>query len=80
MVYPLEVSGEIGPAEAGLGVDNAYLIWNALEACDKDKRKTSHTVVIRADYYDKHHYMFEVEDNADGMDEKTRENLFNEFF
>jgi signal transduction histidine kinase len=56
------------------------LIWNALEACDKDKRKTSHTVVVRADYYDKHHYMFEVEDNADGMNEKTQENLFKEFF
>jgi signal transduction histidine kinase len=24
--------------------------------------------------------MFEVEDNADGMDEKTQENLFKEFF
>ncbi len=31
IVYPLEVSGEVGPAEAGLGEDNAYLIWNALD-------------------------------------------------
>ena len=31
MVYPLEVSGEVGPAEASLGEDNAYLIWNALD-------------------------------------------------
>ncbi len=31
MVFPLDVSGEVGPAEAGLGIDNAYLIWNALD-------------------------------------------------
>jgi tetratricopeptide (TPR) repeat protein len=31
MVYPLEVSGEVGPADIGLGEDNAYLIWNALD-------------------------------------------------
>ena len=56
------------------------LIWNALEACDKDKRKTSHSVIVRADYYDKNHYMYEVEDNAGGMDEDTRSHLFEEFF
>jgi signal transduction histidine kinase len=56
------------------------LIWNALEACDKDRRKASNAVFIRADYYDKNHWMFEVEDNADGMDEDTEENLFEEFF
>ena len=31
MVYPLDVSGDVGPAEADLGEDNAYLIWNALD-------------------------------------------------
>jgi tetratricopeptide (TPR) repeat protein len=31
LVYPLEVSGDVGPAEADLGDDNAYLIWNALD-------------------------------------------------
>ncbi|MCP4626988.1 MAG: GHKL domain-containing protein [bacterium] len=56
------------------------LIWNALEACDKDQRKASNSVFIRADYYNKTHWMFEVEDNADGMDEQTEENLFEEFF
>ena len=56
------------------------LIWNALEACDKDRRKPSSSVFVRADYYDKNHWMFEVEDNADGMNEDTEENLFEEFF
>ena len=56
------------------------LIWNALEACDKDQQKASRSIIVRADFYDKNHYMFEVEDNADGMDESTQENLFKEFF
>ena len=56
------------------------LIWNALEACEKDQRKASNSVFIRADYYSKTHWMFEVEDNADGMDAQTEENLFEEFF
>jgi signal transduction histidine kinase len=56
------------------------LIWNALEACEKDQRKASNSVFIRADYYNKNHWMFEVEDNADGMDKETEANLFEEFF
>jgi len=56
------------------------LIWNALEACEKDRRKASNAVFIRADYYDKNHWMYEVEDNAGGMDQDTEANLFEEFF
>ena len=56
------------------------LIWNALEACEKDQRKASSSVFVRADYYNENHWMLEVEDNADGMDEETEENLFEEFF
>lgn len=56
------------------------LIWNALEACLKDKEKPVHNVVVRADFYDDHHVMFEVEDNGTGMGESTRDKLFTEFF
>jgi signal transduction histidine kinase len=56
------------------------LIWNALEACDKYQQKASRSVIVRAGFYDKNHYMFEVEDNAEGMDETAQENLFKEFF
>ena len=56
------------------------LIWNALEACEKDRRKASNAVFVRADYYNENHWMLEVEDNADGMDEETEANLFEEFF
>ena len=56
------------------------LIWNAIEACNKDSRKASNAIVLRLDYYNQDHYMFEVEDNAGGMDNETRSNLFTEFF
>jgi len=56
------------------------LIWNALQACQKDKEKDSHTVVVRADFYDRLHFVFEVEDNGIGMDEETKNNIFKEFF
>ncbi|MCD6298567.1 MAG: PAS domain-containing protein, partial [Deltaproteobacteria bacterium] len=55
-------------------------IWNALEACKKDKAKHFHTVVVRADFHDRFHLKFEVEDDGVGMDEKTRANIFDEFY
>ncbi len=56
------------------------LIWNALQACQENTEKSKHVVFVRLDYYDNYHFMFEVEDNADGMDRSTRQNLFSEFF
>jgi signal transduction histidine kinase len=56
------------------------LIWNALEACCKSARKRRHAVVVRADFYDTHHFMLEVEDDADGIDSGIIENLFNPYF
>ncbi|MCD4744240.1 MAG: GHKL domain-containing protein [Desulfobacteraceae bacterium] len=56
------------------------LIWNALQACQKNVQKSKHIVFVRVDYYDNYHFMFEVEDNADGMHKDIRENLFKEFF
>jgi nitrogen-specific signal transduction histidine kinase len=56
------------------------LIWNALEACKKDKEKQSHAVVVRSDFHDRFHFKFEVEDNGVGMDEDGQENIFKEFF
>ena len=55
-------------------------IWNALDACTKDKKKDSHTVMVRADFHDKFHFKFEVEDNGVGMDEKTKKSIFDEFY
>jgi signal transduction histidine kinase len=54
------------------------LIWNALEACKKDKEKPYHVVIVRTDFSDRLHFKFEVEDNGVGMDDATRGNLFKE--
>ncbi len=56
------------------------LVWNALEACKKDKEKHTHAVVVRADFHDKFYFKFEVEDNGVGMDDDAQVNIFKEFF
>ncbi len=56
------------------------LVWNAIEACRKSDDNNTGMVYIRADYFNKQQYMFEVEDNGKGMDDKTKQNLFREFF
>ena len=56
------------------------LIWNAMEACMNDKQKKRHFVSVKADFYDDDHFMFEIADNGIGMDESTRQKIFNEFF
>lgn len=56
------------------------LLWNSLQACYKNTEKNKHMVYVRVDYYDNYHFMYEVEDNASGMDDKTKNNMFKEFF
>jgi signal transduction histidine kinase len=86
-VLEIQLNSQLNPALPQTTMDSpsivrmlSNLIWNALEACDKNKQKASSSVIVRADFYNKNHYMFEVEDNANGMDESTQENLFKEFF
>ncbi|MCP3874024.1 MAG: GHKL domain-containing protein [Desulfobacteraceae bacterium] len=54
------------------------LIWNSLQACQKDIQKSKHAIYIHADFYDDDHFMYEVEDNAGGMYKGTQQNLFKE--
>ncbi|MFP4041039.1 MAG: sensor histidine kinase [Desulfosudaceae bacterium] len=65
---------------AGISRLLSNLIWNALQACQKDKQKHLHQVFLRLDYYDRQHFMFEVEDNATGMDKNTYDHIFQDFF
>lgn len=55
-------------------------IWNALDACKKDKDKHFHAVTVRAESHDRFHFKFEVEDNGVGMDEGTTRSIFDEFY
>ena len=56
------------------------LIWNAIEACLHDKKKKSHFVSVKTDFYDDDHILFEITDNGIGMDQATQQNIFEEFF
>lgn len=56
------------------------LVWNALEACNNDKKKEGHTVIAKLDHFDENHFMFEITDNGMGMDPSTRRNILEEFF
>ena len=56
------------------------LVLNAMEACQRDEDQKNHFVEIRADFYDKWHFMFEVVDDGIGMDAETRKDIFKEFF
>ena len=74
--YLPEVSVDI----AGIHRVLNNLIWNAMEACMKDKQKKTHFVSVKADFHDDNHFMFEIKDNGIGMDEATQQKIFDEFF
>jgi len=77
-VNPALVAVRMDPGAAQRMLIN--LLSNALEACSRDKGKVSHTVTVRADYFDSHHFMIEVEDDGVGMDDSTCEKIFSRFF
>lgn len=79
----LELNSKIPRVEldsTGISRMLGNLIWNSLQACQKNVKKSKHAVYVRLDYYDHYHFMYEVEDNASGMNKNTQQNLFKEFF
>jgi signal transduction histidine kinase/FixJ family two-component response regulator len=83
----IQIKEEINPKLPMVNLDSAAvrrmlsnLLLNALDACKSDDGKPEPAVVMRADFYDGQHFMFEVEDNGIGMEDSIRENLFTEFF
>ena len=55
-------------------------VWNALEACWRDKKNVIHEVIVRADFLDEKHFFLEVSDNGTGMDKETMKHIFEEFY
>jgi signal transduction histidine kinase len=83
----IQIKEELNPALPMVHLDPiairrmlSNLILNALEACQNAPKKPDPAVVVRADFYDDQHFMFEVEDNGMGMEDSTREKLFTQFY
>lgn len=56
------------------------LVSNAIAACARHPGKNTHSIALRADFFDQSHFMIEVEDDGIGMDEATYDHLFNRYF
>ena len=82
----IELNSRTNAALPAVGLDPSIrrllgnLIQNALEACRNDKDRDVHHVLVRADFCDRGHFMFEVEDDGVGMDEDTVNHIFGDFF
>ena len=72
----------LGEFEVDPGLIHSALInilENAVDACTKDKSRTSHKIVFGVKQ-DKNHIVFDVFDNGLGMDRDTREKIFKLFY
>jgi signal transduction histidine kinase len=81
----IELNQELNPALPLTRLDSmgirrmlTNLIWNALSACKRDKKKEDHRITVRADFHDEAHFRLEVEDNGTGMDASTGKKVFKE--
>ena len=84
--HPIEFVKNFDAAAGSFEVDGAVaataitnIIENAIEACLEDRTGKSHRIVFTVGRADGH-IIFEVQDNGIGMDQQTRESVFNLFF
>ncbi len=80
--FECRISEEAGECEIDPGYVHAALgniFENAVDACLKDEKKTSHKIVFRLNA-DEENVIFAVQDNGIGMDDDTKEKLFSRFF
>ncbi|MGD8282749.1 MAG: response regulator [Desulfobacterales bacterium] len=84
--HPIEFIREFDPTIDKFEVDAAVaataltnIIENAIEACIED-RNTNSPQIIFAVKQDHKHIIFTIRDNGIGMDQETRDNIFNLFY
>lgn len=66
--------------QRGIHTCLSNLISNAIDACEADKKKSEHKIVVRT-YDDKEGgVIFEVSDNGSGMTDETKRKLFSSFY
>ena len=80
------IEKKIDPLLGSFSVDISALrsaltnvLENALDACLSDHSKQNHSVGFRVRRSTRHIH-FDISDNGVGMDEKTKQNMFNLFF
>jgi signal transduction histidine kinase len=84
--HAIEFEKKIDTSPVDFEVDAAVLttalvniIENAIEACGEEKSGKFHRIIFEVDQ-DKENIIFDIGDNGVGMDEETRDNIFNLFY
>jgi len=84
--HAIEFEKKINTSLVDFEVDAAVLttalvniIENAIEACGEENSAKSHRIIFEVDQ-DKENIIFDIGDNGVGMDEETRDNIFNLFY
>ena len=66
--------------QRGIHTCLSNLLANAIDACEIDRLKSEHRIVVRTNQDDEGNLIFEVSDNGPGMDEETKRKVFSGFF
>ncbi len=66
--------------QRGIHTCLSNLISNAIDACEADKKKPSHKIIMRTMEDQEGGIIFEVSDNGSGMTDETKRKLFSSFY
>lgn len=66
--------------QRGIHTCLSNLVANAIDACEADKKKGAHEVVVRTRQDSDGDLVYEVSDNGAGMTEETKRKLFSSFY
>ena len=62
--------------QRGIHTCLSNLLANAIDACDGDKKKVTHKIVLKTHEDEEGGFIFEVSDNGAGMTDETRRKIF----